>query len=152
MSTRDKIAEDVKTAMKARDAKRVSTLRLMQAAFNERDILNRGTGKAAAGEDEAMAILAKMVKSREESAKAFTDGGRPELAEAERGEIAIIREYLPEPMVGAETEEAIRGAIAEAGATSPRDMGAVMALLKTRFGGRMDFGQASGTIKRLLSS
>lgn len=152
MSTRERIAEDLKTALKARDSNRVGTLRLVQAAFTERDILNRGAGKEPTSEDEALAILIKMVKQREESARAFTDGGRPELAEKEKGEIAVIQDYLPAAMSEAEAEAAIRAAIAEAGASSPKDMGAVMAVLKASHGGRMDFGKASGTVKRLLSA
>lgn len=151
MSTRERIAADLKTALKARDKARTSTLRLMQAAFTERDILNRGTGKEAASEDEVLAILSKMVKSREESVRAFTEGGRPELAEIENAEIEIIREYLPAAMSEAEAEEAVRAAIAKTGAASPRDMGAVMAALKAEHGGRMDFGRASGLVKKLLS-
>lgn len=152
MSTRERIAEDLKTALKARDSNRVGTLRLVQAAFTERDILNRGAGKGPTSEDEALAILTKMVKQREESARAFFDGGRPELAEKEKGEIAVIHDYLPAAMSEAEAEEAIRAAIAEAGASSPKDMGAVMAVLKAKHGGRMDFGKASGTVKRLLTA
>jgi uncharacterized protein len=152
MSTRQRIAEDLKTALRARDSNRVGTLRLVQAAFTERDILNRGAGKEPTSEDEALAILTKMVKQREESARAFTDGGRPELAEKEKGEIAVIQDYLPAAMSEAEAEAAIRAAIAEAGASSPKDMGAVMAVLKASHGGRMDFGKASGTVKRLLSA
>ncbi|PZO82152.1 MAG: glutamyl-tRNA amidotransferase [Mesorhizobium amorphae] len=151
MSTRERIAADLKAALKARDKARTSTLRLMQAAFTERDILNRGTGKEAASEEEVLAILSKMVKSREESVRAFTEGGRPELAEIENAEIEIIREYLPAAMSEAEAEEAVRAAIAKTGAASPRDMGAVMAALKAEHGGRMDFGRASGLVKQLLS-
>lgn len=148
---RDEISAALKEALKSGDRKRVSTLRMMQAAIQERDIQNRGLGKPAAGADEITGLLTKMVKSREESAKAFADGGRPELAQGEREEIAVIRGFLPEPLSEAETEAAIRAAIADAGATSPKDMGKVIALLKERHAGRLDFGSASGAIKEMLT-
>ena len=111
---REKITEEVKAAMKAGDKPRLTTLRLIQSAIKDRDIANRGNGKDAASDDEILQILAKMVKQREESAKAFEDGGRPELAANERAEIAILRDFLPRQMGGAETEAAIRAVIAEA--------------------------------------
>ena len=147
---RDRIAENVKTAMKAGDKERLSTLRLIQAAFKDRDIANRGAGKEAASDDELLQLLAKMVKQREESAKAFDDGGRPELAAKEREEIAIIRDFMPKQMDEAETEAAIRAAVAETGAASVKDMGKVIARLREQYAGRMDFGKASGLVKGLL--
>lgn len=147
---RENLAEEVKTAMKAGDKSRLSTLRLIQAAIKDRDIANRGAGKEAASKDEILQLLAKMVKQREESAKAFEDGGRPELAATERAEIAIIRDFLPRQMDEAETETAIRAAIGETGAASVKDMGKVMAALRERYTGQMDFGKASGMIKSLL--
>jgi uncharacterized protein YqeY len=92
---REKVTQEVKAAMKAGDKARLSTLRLVQSAIKDRDIANRGVGKDAAGEDEILQLLAKMVKQREESAKAFEDGGRPELAAKEREEIAVIRDFMP---------------------------------------------------------
>jgi uncharacterized protein YqeY len=148
---RDKITEEVKTAMKAQDRHRLTTLRLMQAAIKDRDIANRGVGKEAASDDEIAQLLAKMVKQREESAKAFEDGGRPELAAAERAEIGIIRGFMPAQMDEAEMEAALREAIAETGAASVKDMGKVMAILRDKYAGRMDFGRASGLVKGLLS-
>ena len=147
---REKLTDEVKTAMKAGDRSRLSTLRLIQSAITDRDIANRGTGKDAASDDDILQILAKMVKQREESAKAFEDGGRPELAANERAEIGIIRGYLPRQMDEAETEAAIRGAITQTGAVGVKDMGKVMAALREAYTGQMDFGKASSTVKSLL--
>lgn len=148
---REDIAGAVKTALKAGEKDQVSTLRMVQAAVKDRDIANRGAGKSEAGDDEVVAVLTKMVKQREESAKAFVEGGRPELAEKEKAEIAVIRAFLPEQMDEEQVEGAARGAVAEIGATSPKDMGAVIGLLKKRHAGRMDFGVASGIVKKLLA-
>lgn len=147
---RERVAEEVKGAMKAGDKPRLTTLRLIQSAIKDRDIANRGNAKDAASDDEILQILAKMVKQREESAKAFEDGGRPELAANERAEIAIIRDFMPKQMDAAETEAAIRTVIAETGAAGVKDMGKVMAALREKFAGQMDFGKASGLVKGLL--
>lgn len=147
---RQTISDALKTAQKAQDKGRVSTLRLVNAAIQTRDIENRGAGKPAASDDEVLQILAKMVKQREESIKAYEDGKRPELAELERAEIAIIREYMPKQMDAAETEAAIRAVIAETGAAGIKDMGKVIAVLRGRYAGQMDFGKASGAVKALL--
>jgi len=147
---RDRIAEELKTALKAGERPRVSTLRMAQAAIKDRDIANRGAGKEAAAEDEILLLLAKMVKQRQESAKAFEDGGRPELAAQERSEIAILEAFLPSRMDEAAAKQAIAATIAEIGAAGPRDMGRVMAALKERFAGRMDFSTASGIVKDML--
>jgi uncharacterized protein len=147
---REKIMDEVKNAMRSGDKSRLSTLRLIQAAVKDRDIANRGAGKEAAGDDEILQLLAKMVKQREESAKAFEDGGRPELAENERAEIAIIRDFMPQQMDEAETQAAIKAVIAETGAAGVKDMGKVMAALREKFAGQMDFGKASGLVKGLL--
>jgi uncharacterized protein YqeY len=151
MAMRDRLMEDVKAAMKAGDRPRLSTLRLIQAAIKDRDIANRGAGKDAASDDEILQLLAKMVKQREESAKAFEDGGRAELAATERAEIAVIRDFMPKQMDQAETEAAIRAVVAETGASGIKDMGKVMAALREHYAGQMDFGKASGTVKALLS-
>jgi uncharacterized protein YqeY len=148
---RDHVMDEVKAAMKAGDKARLSTLRLVQSAIKDRDIANRGTGKDAASDDEILQLLAKMVKQREESAKAFDDGGRPELAAKEREEIAVIRDFMPKQMDQAETEAAIRAAIAETGAAGIKDMGKVMAALREKYAGQMDFGRASGLVKGLLA-
>jgi uncharacterized protein YqeY len=145
------ISEALKTALKAQDKLRVSTLRMVQAAIKDRDIANRGTGKGEAGNDEIAQLLAKMVKQREDSAKAFDDGNRSELADQERAEIAIIREFMPKQLGDAEIEAAARAAIAAAEATSAKDMGKVMAALREKHAGQMDFGKASGVVKKLLA-
>ncbi|MEO3385232.1 GatB/YqeY domain-containing protein [Mesorhizobium sp. CAU 1741] len=148
---RDQVSQALKDAQKSQDKQRVSTLRLINAAIQDRDIANRGSGKGQAGDDEILQILTKMVKQREESAKAFDDGGRPELAEKERSEIEIVREFLPSQMDEDETRAAIAQAVSESGAESVRDMGKVMAILKERHTGRIDFSRASGIIKEMLS-
>jgi uncharacterized protein YqeY len=147
---RSKISEALKTALKSGDKQRASTLRMVNAAIQDRDIVNRGTGKNPAGDDEILQILTKMVKQRQESAKAFEDGKRPELAAQENAEIEIISEFLPSQMEEADAKAAISQAIRDVGATSARDMGKVMAELKAKYAGRMDFGKASGWVKELL--
>ena len=147
---RDSVNEALKAAMKSRDAAKTSTLRMMLAAFKNRDVEARGGGGAAASEDELLASLAKMLKQREESAKAFDDGARPELAAKERAEIEVIRGFMPKQMDATELEAAVTAAIAEAGATSVRDMGKVMAALKAKHAGAMDFGKASALVKSKL--
>jgi len=147
---REKITEALKTALKSGDKQRASTLRMVNAAIQDRDIANRGTGKGPAGDDEVLQILTKMVKQRQESAKAFEDGNRPELAAQENAEIAIIAEYLPSQMDEADAKAAIGQAIRDTGAAGARDMGKVMAELKAKYAGRMDFGKASGWVKELL--
>jgi len=147
---RETIAQALKDALKSRDKMATGTLRLINAAIQDRDIANRGVGKDPVNDDEILQILTKMVKQREESAKAFEEGGRIELAEQERGEIAIIREYLPSQLDEAGMRDAAQGAVSESGAAGLRDMGRVMALLKERYPGRMDFSRASAIVKELL--
>jgi uncharacterized protein len=147
---RGKIAESLKSAMKAQDKHRLPTLRLIQAAIHDRDIANRGSAKDPASDEEILQILAKMVKQREESAKAFEDGKRPELAAQERGEMEIIRGFLPTQLDDAAVAAAAREAIAATGAASQKDMGKVIAALKQKYAGQMDFGKASGIVKNLL--
>ncbi|CDX50877.1 MULTISPECIES: GatB/YqeY domain-containing protein [unclassified Mesorhizobium] len=147
---REKIAESMKSAMKAQDKHRLPTLRLIQAAIHDRDIANRGAGKPPASEDEILQILAKMVKQREESAKAFEDGKRPELAAQERGEMEIIRAFLPTQLDDQAIATAAREAIAATGAASQKDMGKVIGALKQKYAGQMDFAKASAIIKGLL--
>jgi uncharacterized protein YqeY len=147
---RQTISEALKTAQKARDSELVSTLRLVNAAIQSRDIENRGAGKVAATDDEILQILAKMVKQREESAKAFEDGKRPELAAKERAEIVVIRTFMPTQLGEEETRAAIAKVITETGAAGVKDMGKVMAALREKFAGQMDFGKASGVVKGLL--
>ena len=147
---REQVNDALKASMKSRDAAKTSALRMMLAAFKNRDVEVRGGGGAAASEEELLASLAKMLKQREESAKAFDDGARPELAAKERAEIEVIRGFLPKQMDAAETEAAVAAAIAETGAASVRDMGKVMAALKARHTGAMDFGKAGALVKSKL--
>ena len=148
---RDTITAALHAATKAQDRRRTSTLRMISAAIKDRDIAARGLGKTAATDAELLELFAKMIKQREESQKIYEDAGRAELAAQEAEEIAIIREFLPQQLSGAEMEKAIADAIAEAGATSVKDMGKVMAVLKTRYAGQMDFGKASAAVKAKLS-
>jgi uncharacterized protein YqeY len=148
---RDVIANALKDAMKAGDKARTGTLRLVNAAIKDKDIANRGSGREPASEDEIVQILLKMTKQREESAKIYADNARPELAEKERAEIAIIADYLPQQMDESVAEAAIAAVIADIGAAGMKDMGKVMTALKERHAGQMDFGKANGVVKRLLS-
>ena len=147
---RDTIANALKDALKARDACRVSTLRLIQATLKDRDIANRGAGKGPVENDELLQILAKMIKQREESAKIFAENGRPELAAQEREEITVIQSFMPEQLSDGKVRDLIAAVIAETGAQGLRDMGKVMAVLKERHPGQMDFAKASGVVKDLL--
>ena len=148
---REAIAQALRDAQKSQDRTRVATLRLVTAAIQDRDIANRGAGKERVSDDEILQILTKMVKQREESAKAFEDGGRPELAAAERAEIVIVKEFLPRQIGEEELRRICADVIAEIDATSLRDMGAVMAVLKERYPGRVDFSRASAIVKELLA-
>jgi uncharacterized protein len=153
MGLREQINESLKTAMKAKDQKRVGTLRLINAALKDRDIAARTeTSRDLLGDDEILSLMAKMIKQREDSITAYDAGNRPELAQVEREEIAIIREFMPKQMSVEESKAAIAGVIADVGATSIKDMGKVMAALKERFAGQMDFGKASGAVKEALSA
>jgi uncharacterized protein YqeY len=147
---REKIAQALKTALKSQDKRRTSTLRLIQAAITDRDIANRGQGKDAVSDDEITQILAKMVKQREESARAFEEGNRLELAEQERQEIEIIRDFLPKQLGEEDTRQACAQVISEVGADGLRDMGKCMNALKEKFPGQMDFSKASGMVKTML--
>lgn len=148
---RTRIATALTDAMKAKDATRLSTLRLVQAAIKDRDIcLRTDEGHRGCEDEDIRGILAKMVKQREESARIYEEAGRLELAEQERSEIKIIREFMPKPLSEGEMESAISRAIKKTGAGSIRDMGRVMACLKADFQGRMDFAKASGKVKTAL--
>jgi uncharacterized protein YqeY len=147
---RDRLSQALKDAMKAKDARRLSTVRLTQSAIKDRDIANRGAGKEAASDDEILQILQKMVKQRDESAKIYEEAGRAELAAQEREEIVIIKEFMPEQLSDEQVSEILRAAIAETGAESARDMGKVMAFLKEKYAGQMDFAKASSQVKELL--
>ena len=147
---RDTINAALKDATKAQDKRRVSTLRMVSAAIKDRDIAARGTGKGAATDAELLDLLAKMIKQREESQKIYADAGRAELATQEAEEIVIIREFLPQQLSPADVDKVLAAAIAETGATSVKDMGKVMAVLKDRHAGQMDFGKASAAVKAKL--
>ncbi len=145
---RERFTADLKEAIKSKDARRVSTLRLISAAIKDRDIAARTTDNVEGVSDaDILGILAKMIKQRQESARIYEEAGRLELAEQERDEIGVIQGYLPKPMSEAEVAEAIRKAIDELEATSIRDMGRIMGLLKERYTGRMDFARAGAVIK-----
>ena len=148
---REKFTSDLKEAMKAGDKMRVATIRLITAALKDRDILARGEGKTVSDED-ILALLQKMVKSRQESLDIYEKNNRPELAAQEKGEIEVISSYLPKQMDEAAVADAIKAAIAETGAASMKDMGKVIGVLRAKFAGQMDFGKASGLVKAALSS
>lgn len=146
---RETFNNELKTAMKAGDKRRVETLRMINAALKDRDIEARGQGKTVS-DDDILALLQKLVKSRQESAEIYEKAGRDELATQEREEIAIIQGFLPQALSPAETEAAIAAAIAEAGATSIKEMGKVIGVLKGKYAGRMDFAAASAQVKAKL--
>lgn len=151
MALRDDLNAAVKDAMRAKDQRRLSTLRMVQAAIKDRDIAARTeTSREGVADEEILSLLGKMIKQREDSVTAYEAGGRPELAQAEREEIAVIREYLPAQMDDEAIKAAISAAIAATGAASMKDMGVVIAHLKERFTGKMDFAKASGQVKALL--
>lgn len=151
MDLRERINAAVKEAMKAREAERLGTLRLMNAAIKDRDIAARGEGEDEPVDDAALVdLLGKMVRQRQESARMFLEGGRAELAEKERAEIRVIEGFLPRQFDEAEVGAAIDAAIAESGAASIRDIGKVMGLLKARHAGQMDFGAVGALLRKRL--
>jgi hypothetical protein len=147
---RDEINADLKNAMKARDQRRVSTLRLINSAFQNADIEAGGQGKAPLAEPELLGLLQKMIKQRQESAEIYDKGGRAELAAQERAEIEIVSSYLPKQMSDVEAGAAIAAIVHEISAQGMKDMGRVMAALKERFAGKLDVGKASAKVKDLL--
>lgn len=149
---RDEINEALTVAVKARDARRSSTLRLINAAIKDRDIAARGEGREKLADADILALLQKMVKQREESAEIYLKADRAALAEQEQAEIEIIQDFLPQPLGEAEVTAAIEVAIAETGAEGLRDMGKVVGVLKGKYPGRIDFGQASKIVKGKLSA
>jgi uncharacterized protein len=152
MSLRDKINEALKTAMKSGDKRKVSTLRLMNSAIKEKDIAGRTEGHASAVTPDSglTALFAKMVKQRQESIAIYEQGGRPELAQAEREEIEIIQGFMPKQLSDEEAKAAVAGAIQKVGASSIKDMGKVMAELKARHAGQMDMAKAGSIVKAML--
>ncbi|MBB05439.1 MAG: glutamyl-tRNA amidotransferase [Pseudooceanicola sp.] len=152
MQLRDKVNTALKQAMKDRDADRLSTLRLINAAIKDRDIAARGEGREeGVGDDDVLAILGKMVKQRQESVRAYEEGGRIDLAEQERTEIGYIEEFLPRQLSDEEVAAAVEEAMASVGASSIRDMGKVMGALKSRYTGQMDFGVVGPMVKAKLA-
>jgi uncharacterized protein YqeY len=149
---RDDINTALKESMKAGDKLRLSTLRLVNAAIKDRDIEARGLGKDPLGDDEVRALLAKMVKQRDESARIYMEGGRPELAEQEKAEIVVIQHFLPKQLTEEETRAIIANVVAEIEAKGIKDMGRTMAVLKERHAGAIDFGKASAWVKDALTA
>ena len=147
---RDNINNALKDAMKAGDAPRVSTLRLVNSSLKNADIEARGQGKPALSDEDVLGVLQKMIKQRHESAELYEKGGRADLVAQEREEIAIIEKYLPRQMTDHEIHETIIALVKETGASAMKDMGRVMATLKERYTGKLDFGKASGAVKKIL--
>ncbi len=151
MTMRERIAAALKDAMKSREADRLSTLRLINAAIKDKEIALRGDGgEGSVGDAEVLSILGRMVKQRQESARAYEEGGRLELAEKELAEVKVIEEYLPRQLSAEEVDAAIGKAVAEVGAGSIRDMGKVMAALKAKYTGQMDFSAVGPMVKDKL--
>ncbi|MEK9724578.1 MAG: GatB/YqeY domain-containing protein [Rhodospirillaceae bacterium] len=150
---RNQINDAYKTAMKGKEAIAVSTLRLIQAALKDRDIAARSKGNTEGiPDDEILGLLQSMIKQRRESIDAYQKGGRMELAQQEAEEISVIERFLPAPMNADEVAAAVEAVIADVEATTLKDMGKVMAALKERHAGQMDFGKASGVVKAKLGS
>jgi len=148
---RDDINNALKDAMKAGDARRVSTLRLVNSALKNADIEARGQGKPPLTDEELLSLLQKMIKQRQESVELYQKGGRADLVAQEQGEIDIISGYLPAQMSEAEIGTVIAALVKETGATAMKDMGRVMAAIKERYAGKLDVGKASAAVKKLLS-
>jgi uncharacterized protein len=150
MSLRDKLMEDMKTAMKAGEKTRLSTIRLIQSGLKDKDIEARGQGKGQLTDDDVLALMQKMVKQRQESIAIYTQAGRNELAAGEQAEVEVINGYLPRQMDEAAMQAAIAGVVAETAASSMKDMGKVVAGLKAKYAGQMDFARASQMVKAAL--
>ncbi|MCC5865757.1 MAG: GatB/YqeY domain-containing protein [Wenzhouxiangella sp.] len=148
MSLKQRIGEDVKQAMRAADKPRLTTLRMVTAAIKQREVDER----IELADSDVLAIIEKMIKQRRESAEQYRAGQRPELADAEEAEIAMLKVYLPEPLADSELDQLIDGAVAESGATGMAGMGAVMGLLKERVQGRADMREVSARVRARLSA
>ncbi len=152
MTLRTRISESLKQAMKDKASERLSTLRLVNAAIKDKDIAARAEGNDdGVGEDDVLAILGKMTKQRQESVRAYEEGGRLDLAERENAEIEVIEEFLPRQLTEAEVAAAVEEAIADQNASSIRDMGKVIGVLKGKYTGQMDFGKVGPMVKEKLS-
>jgi len=152
MELRRRVDTALKEAMRSKDKLRLSTLRLINAAIKDKEISLRGgdAGDEALGEDDLLALLGKMVRQRQESVRAYEEGGRLELAEQEQAEITVIEEFLPRKLDDKEVDAAISAAIKSVGAEGIRDMGRVMEELKSKFTGQMDFGKVGPMVKDRL--
>lgn len=148
---REQFNEALKEAMRAKDQRKVGTLRLINAALKDKDIEARGLGKGPLNDDDILALLQKMIKQRNDSIEAYEKAGRSDLVTQEQEEKAIIEAYLPQQMGPDEVKAAVQAVIAATGAASVKDMGKVMGELKTRYAGKMDFSKANGVVKALLS-
>jgi uncharacterized protein len=148
---RDDINKAVKDAMRAKDERKLSTLRMVNSTIKNADSDARGQGKPPLGDGDLLGVLQKMIKQRQESVELYDKGGRAELADQERAEIAIISAYLPKQMSEDDVKSAIAAAIAETQAGGIKDMGKVIAALKAKYAGQMDFGKASGLVKSALT-
>ncbi|MDT7950656.1 MAG: GatB/YqeY domain-containing protein [Acetobacteraceae bacterium] len=151
MSLRNQFTDALKTSMKAGDSARTSTLRMIMAKLKDADIAGRPRGVAVILDDEIIAMLRGMVKSRRESVELYRQGNRPELAAKEEAEIAVIESFLPQPMDDAALAAAVDKAIADSGATTPKDMGRVMAALKSAHGAALDMSRANPLVKARLA-
>src|SRR3984893_609520 len=149
---REDINNAVKVAMKAKDERTLSTLRMVNSTIKNADIDARGQGKPPLSDADLLGVLQKMIKQRQEAVELYDKGGRAELATQEREEIAVITTYLPKQMSEADVTAAISAVIAEAGAAGMKDMGKVIGVLKAKYAGHMDFGKASGLVKAALTS
>jgi len=147
---KEEVQNAVKEAMKNHETERLSAVRMILAGIKEKDVDARGKGKEGASDADILSMMQTMIKQRQDSIKMYKDGGREDLAAKEEKEIEVIRSFMPKQMDEAETEAAVKGAIAEVGAASMKDMGKVMAYLKDKYAGQMDFGAVSGKIKALL--
>jgi len=147
---RERLKDEIKTAMKAKDAARLGTLRLIHDGIQKADMVTEAAGKGKVEGAEMTAVLARMIKQRRDSIEQYTRGQRPELAAKEAAEIVVIEEFLPKQLGEAEVNSVIAAVIKETGAAGAKDMGKVMALLKTRYAGQMDFGKVSAVVKDRL--
>jgi len=154
MTLHERITEDMKAAMRAKESARLSAIRLLLAALKQKQVDERAPGKesAALADADVLGVIEKMLKQRRESIAQFEKAGRTDLAEVEKFEISVLAAYMPQQLGAAEVEQAIAAAIAESGASGVKDMGKVMALLKSRLAGRADMGQVSGLVKAKLSA
>jgi uncharacterized protein YqeY len=148
---RDKINDGMKDALKSQDKVRLSALRLINAAIKNADIEARGAGKGPLSDDELLGVMQKMIKQRQESVELYEKGGRKELADQERAEIAVISGFLPKQLSDEEMKVAIAAVIKDTGASSMKDMGKVIGALRGKYAGQMDFGKASAVVKAALS-